>query len=238
MKKWRKKVMKLLNILGKHCIKVFNKLFHRKKGIGKYKKGDWDMFLNIGCGLILALLSLPVMAEYNSTAIQDITTTLNFRADSIRYSDVIQWSANENKSLMVLFNDTNAPGAGVDTVKFHYGYQRGFTTINSNGKLDTTWRNLVALDTVSTLPADTAGKWINNTNIVGTDKTTGYESVTKGLMDTSYVTGYTVVESSFSPKWSGLARGWVKGLTGNSTLGWIKLKLHWAERPFMNVRTK
>jgi hypothetical protein len=188
--------------------------------------------------LFLVLRPFLAPAEYNSTSIQNITTTTKFNADSIRFSDVIEWSANENKCLLILFNDTNNAGFKLDTVKFVYGYQRGFTTVNASGKLDSTWRELVATDTVSTLPADTAGKWISNSVIFGTDKATGYQEVTKGLMDTVGVSGYAVASSYFAPAWSGLARAWVKGLTGNMATGWIKLKIQWAERPFSNVRTK
>jgi hypothetical protein len=57
-------------------------------------------------------------------------------------------------------------------------------------------------------------------------------------MDTIHVAGYAVVESSFSPKWSGLARAWVKGLTGNNANGWIKIKVQWVERVFDPVRNE
>jgi hypothetical protein len=205
------------------------------KRAGKSTRSDENMKK-----MLFLMLFLPFLAfsEYNSTSIQNITITTKFNADSIRYSDVIEWSANENKSILVLFNDTNNAGFFLDTVKFMYGYQRGFTTVNASGKLDTTWRELVATDTVSTLPADTAGKWISKSLVVGTDKTTGFQSATTGLMDTSSVSGYAVACSYFSPAWSGLARAWVKGLTGNMATGWIKLKIQWAERPFYNVRTK
>ena len=98
---------------------------------------------------------------------------------------MIDFSANENKVAMVLFDDTNVAGYAKDTVKFRYGYRRGFVVVNSIGRADTTWRNLVLLDTVSTLPADTAGKWISKFTVQGTDTATGYEFWKKGLMDSS-----------------------------------------------------
>jgi hypothetical protein len=190
--------------------------------------------------LFLAILALPLMisAEYNSTAIQNIKVINKFKADSLKICDTAwEWSANENKTILVLFNDTNNTGFETDTVKFKYGYQRGFTTVNSLGKIDTTWRSLVTVDSVSTLPTDTAGKWICNTNY-GSIDTLGYENMRSGMMDTSGVTGYAVAEHAVCPNWSGLVRLWAKGLTGNSTTNWIKLKLQLSERSFVSVRQK
>jgi hypothetical protein len=186
--------------------------------------------------LFVSLCFVGSFAQMNSTNNQNISVINNFNADSLKFGDVIDFSANENKVAMVLFNDTNIAGYAKDTVKFRYGYRRGFVVVNSLGRADTTWRNLVLLDSVSTLPADTAGKWISKFTVQGTDTATGYEFWKKGLMDSSWVTGYVTATTPFTPAWASLAQLWIQGLSGNRTNAWIKVKLQWIERKFINVR--
>jgi hypothetical protein len=191
--------------------------------------------------LIIALLIAAgaLMAQSgNYTGWQDTSTILNWKADSLKYGNVTWLGENENKALLCMFKDTNHVGYAADTVKGRYGYQRGLIVINASGKQDTTWRSLVVLDSFSTLPADTAGKWVSNATATVTDPTTGQETWVSKMLDTSYVTGFAVASAPFSPAYAPLVRPWVQGLTGNRTNGWIKVRLQFQERRYTSVRNQ
>jgi hypothetical protein len=134
--------------------------------------------------LIIALLIAAgaLMAQSgNYTGWQDTSTILTWKADSLKYGNVTWLGENENKALLCMFNDTNKVGGAYlgfnqDTIKGRYGYQRGLIVINANGKQDTSWRSLVVLDSFSTLPADTAGKWVSKATATLSDPATGQET--------------------------------------------------------------
>jgi hypothetical protein len=174
----------------------------------------------------------------NCTMYQDTCTITKWKADSIRFGTPVTIYNNDLKALICMFTDTTLPGYNIDSVKGVYGYQRGLIVINRAGKVDTSWRNLVIADSFSTLPSDTAGKWISNSFRTTTDHTTSYENWTSGLMDTSTVTGFAVCSAPVIPWYAPLCRPFVKGLTGNCTARWIKVRMQWQERKYIPVRAQ
>ena len=172
----------------------------------------------------------------NYTGWHDTTTILKWKADSLKFGTPIVGYANDLKALMVMFCDTTLPGFYRDSIKGVYGYQRGLVVVNKVGKVDTTWRNLVIADTFSTLPGDTAGKWLNNKQVTITDHTSSYENWLTGQMDTTYVTGFAVCSTPVIPWYAPLMRAFVKGLSGNATARWITVRLQWQERQYIPVR--
>ena len=173
----------------------------------------------------------------NCTNWQDTCTIMNWRADSLKYGTAITAGANLNKALLCMFDDTANAGYKLDTVKGRYGYQRGFIVVNGSGTVDTTWRSLVVVDSFSTLPADTAGKWVSKSTATTMDPSTGQENWVSKMMDSSYVTGFVVCSAPITPWYAPVLRAWVQGLSGNrAATSWIKVRLQWQELKYTPVR--
>jgi hypothetical protein len=187
--------------------------------------------------LIALLLACSLFAQPNNcTGWHDTSTILGWKADSIKFGTPMAGYANDLKALICMFKDTTRPGFNIDSIKGIYGYQRGLIVVNGSGKVDTTWRNLVIADTFSTLPGDTAGKWINNGFRTTTDHPSTTENWASGLIDSSSVTGFAVCTTPVTPFYAPVFRAFIKGLTGNCTARWIKVRLQWQERQYIPVR--
>jgi hypothetical protein len=187
--------------------------------------------------MIAVACVFPVHAQPgNNTGWQDTCTILNWKADSLKYGTAITAGTNLNKAMICMFSDTNQLGLVIDTVKGRYGYQRGFIVVNAVGKIDTTWCPLVVVDSFSTLPADTAGKWISKATMKTTDSASCKELWSSRMMDSLYVTGFVVCAAPVTPLHAPILRAWVQGLSGNRTNAWVKVRLQWQELKYIPVR--
>jgi hypothetical protein len=184
---------------------------------------------------LLALLAVISAAQaQNWTGAYDTSTITSFKADSIKYGKVALMER-ENQMFVYATNDTNAAGFANDSCAFKCGYRRGAVILNSSGKLDTTWRSIVWLDSLKLTGATT--KIITATSSASFDSATCSENYVPGMIDTLWVSGYAVLTCPFAPIWSPLIQPVIKGLSDNRVGGWVKVFVTYLRRQYQNVRT-
>ena len=184
---------------------------------------------------VFAICAAPLF----NTGWQDTCTYLNFKADSLKLGTVVSETGAYCNTLVVMASDTNVAGYKNAVIKFKYGYRLGYQVINASGKLDTSWGYKVTVGQISTLAADTAGKWISHDIFTTTDSTTGQELPLIGMMDTIMVTGFLATKAGFTPfpKVASYIQPWIKGVTGNRTSGaFIKVRTQVVQTQFIPVR--
>lgn len=189
---------------------------------------------------ILLIAAISILAApgsvYNNT--EDTSLVASFNADSLKYGNVASLSSASGCNLIVGADDTTSAGFVSDSLKFYYGVQFGSVVVNSNVKRDTAWSPLLRVGTFSTLPADTANKWLNSGNQFVIDTTTGEFSYSAdGVMDSSNVTGYIYLQHRFSVSYPcEFARPWVQGLSGNLTGELVKVRLQLKQLNYLPTR--
>jgi hypothetical protein len=183
---------------------------------------------------VFAICAAPLF----NTGWQDTCTIADFKADSLKFGTVIAATGSYCNTMVILANDTSSAAYKTDSIKFKFGYRLGYQVINASGKLDTSWGYKVTVGQLSTLPADTAGKWINVDVFTTTDSTTGQELPLIGMMDTLKVTGFLSTKAAFTayPKTASYIQPWIKGIAGNKVTGWVKVRTQIIQNLFVPVR--
>jgi hypothetical protein len=186
--------------------------------------------------LFILCFSVPILGQalenYNGWG--DTISPVGFKADALKFGTPHRLSPYENTALITMANDTGHAGLTGDSIQFEFGYQRGYIVINSNGKADTTWGPAVIVDTFNLsntvkiiLPAGTT---------TTTDTSTMGEGWLRGMIDTSYVTGYAVMVNPICPYWAPLIRPWAYGFAGNRKATYVKLVFIFQRRIAQSVR--
>ena len=189
--------------------------------------------------LLVLFASLSAFsAPQFSTGWQDTNTYVNFRADSLKLGAVVNLNGGYCNTLIIEANDTSTAGYAADSIKFKFGYRLGYSVINASGKLDTSWGYKVTVGQISTIPADTAGKWISHAIFTTTDSTTGQEIPLIGMMDTMLVAGFLTTEAAFTsfPKTAQYVQPWVMGLAGNKLGSFVKVRSQIMQAQWVPVR--
>jgi len=210
-------------------------------------KGN-DFRLNRKIDVIYLLIMVVILALVVSVATvhaapivynNDTTLIREFGADSLKYGRVANLTSSAYNTIVVQADDTVIAGFDVDSIKFDFGYRIGWQVPNSNVRTDTTWSPLIRVGTFSTVAADTAGKWVNET-VFDTDSSTGEPAVIIGLMDTLNVLGYAVTASRFTNVTQGhFIQPWIKGLTGNRTSdGFVKVRTQLIQLNYLPTRAQ
>jgi hypothetical protein len=125
----------------------------------------------------------------------------------VAYTRVYPLSDFEDMRIVVKVNDSTAAGFASDSVSFSFGYQTGIEVLNSLGKRDTCWDDLITVDTVNKSDFGTRGS--------GVSASDGSVTRTWGGADTLLVTGFATMSRWVIPEWDGLVRLWVRGLAAN-----------------------
>jgi hypothetical protein len=106
--------------------------------------------------------------------------------------------------------------------------------MNAYGKRDTTWNVIAWADTFNLM---NSAKIMLATSSTTMDST-GAETFSKGMIDTTNVAGFGVLTIPITPIWSPLVRPVVKGLIGNRTVGWIRVLCGLSQRMYVPTRNK
>lgn len=167
----------------------------------------------------------------NWNGYQDSTNIIQFAADSLKYSDVFNFTdwADEIVSI-VKCDDTTTAGRGADSIQFFYGYQTGYFAHDSAGAYDTAWTDYVIIDTVD---VDSFGVARYNSMTKN-----GVVTMAGGSVDTSSITGYASQVRAFTPLWGMYIRFFFKGMAGNNDNAYHDLKLDVRRRKYDPVRSE
>ncbi len=138
-----------------------------------------------------------------------VSTTLD--SAEIIYSDVFNLTNFEDCRIMLKVDDTSSAGFANDSIALILGYQTGSFTLNSSSTRDTSWDYEAALDTM--LSANLGSKPRAATDSVGIL----YRS--SGMIDTSSVSGYAIMQVWFIPEWNEVIRYFVEGYDGSNEKG-------------------
>lgn len=187
--------------------------------------------------LILLVFVSSLLAQFPYTNWEDTTTYTSFKADSLKFGNIVNLTSSSANALVCMVNDTNVAGYAADTAKLIFGYRLGRIVINASGKKDTSWDYKVRAGSFSTLPADTAGKWTTKALYTSVDSTTGDEIPLVGVMDTVHTTGFAVTCAKVNPCCgAALMQPWIMGLSGNRTNGWIKVRTQFTQLKYLPTR--
>lgn len=176
------------------------------------------------CLLVLIISAWCVISQPLSIYNNDTTHYHSFNADSFAFGNITYLTSSSANMFVVLADDTSSSGYSGDSIKLDFGIRYGTVTVKSNNRKDTTFGPLIRVGTMSTLAADTAGKWTDVSLMFSTDSTTGEPPLIQGVMDSVNVTGYACLKQRFvTIKPDHLVQPWVKGLTGNITGSYLRL---------------
>lgn len=165
------------------------------------------------------------------------TAAINgFRADSFKISRTFVNTNGENKLLMLAYDDTTLAGRVNDTLVAEVGYQLGQAFYSLSGAYDTTWTSCIPIDTINALSGskrydhdkyNAAANWTLDANDLPVR--------TRGVIDTLVPTG-SVAWMGFTPYWSPFIRFYIKGLTGNGAVNFVKARFCFLQRAWSYVR--
>jgi hypothetical protein len=145
----------------------------------------------------------------NYTGYGDTSQIANFKADSIKYTKVFNYSGYYNIRADILVNDTGTAKFGADSIALIWGIQTGHPILDSAKARDTAWsKELYICDTLVRSSATYRDTMI----LIALDGT--YENK-RNVADTSSVKGFIKQSKAPSIEWDVLYRGFAKGLTGN-----------------------
>ena len=189
--------------------------------------------------LFLAMLTLAGYCFSAPLVINNDTTLFwSFKADSLKYGNVAEMTSASFNTICIGANDTNSSVYATDSIKFDYGVQFGSIVVNSLVKNDTAWSTFFYLGRFSTIPSDTAGKWVTPTNWITVDST-GSTGNRSGVMDSSSVTGYAYTSAPFDQPYScEFVRPWIKGVSGNRVGGWVKVRTQLKQLKYLPTRAQ
>lgn len=187
------------------------------------------------------MAAVCVAAQPVSVYTNDTTIIHDFRADSMKYGNTVSLTSSSANALVVLADDTANAGFATDSIKFDFGVQYGVVVVDSTvgrNKKDTLYGPHIRGGTMSTLAADTAGKWVDWSLTFSTDSTTGEPPVIMGVMDSSNVNGMVGTIQRFTSVYPAhMVRPWFKALTGCRTAdGFIKLRCQVLQLTYLPVR--
>lgn len=185
--------------------------------------------------LVLAAMAWTFPTADNNSGFGDTSNIAKFNADSLKYSKWYQLSSFENMAAIVMANDTAHAGFKADSVKFIWGIQYGDPVLNFSGKRDTCFRKACIIDTFSSTAADTV--YLNPTTY-GYFDSTGTQCLGLRQIDTVQVTGFMTQNRSVTPEWHSYFRFFAKGLTGNTTRGFVQLWFAPVRRQYIPVRNQ
>ena len=171
--------------------------------------------------LITLIFAMSAFGSTKNWTGIDTCAIHGFTGTAIKYSKVFRLTDFEDMRLLVLVDDTSSSGFSGDSVDMNYGYQLGHKTMNDTGGFDTSWQQLVLLDSIK---ADSFG--LGKTDTSSVDSTgTLFSSSNLGRADTLDVTGWASASTWFVPEWAVFVRFWVNGrgrnVTGSSVQTWL-----------------
>jgi hypothetical protein len=185
--------------------------------------------------LLLAFVTVSLgFSQDNFNGYKDTSNISGFRADSLKYSKVYELSKWENVRIDVMANDTATANLSADSTKFYWWIETGHPCLNASNQLDTFWTKVDPL-VIDTFDITTAGNRAITYRLLGTDGT--YNGPSKTI-DTATVSGFAVQSRAFTAEWDVWARIGHKGMTGNKTTTYIKLRDNMVRRAFIGTRNK
>lgn len=184
--------------------------------------------------LAIAVVSLGFSKSDNWNGWKDTSNISGFRADSLKYSKVFELSDWENLRIDVMANDTATANLSADSTKFYWWFETGHPCLNASNLLDTFWQKADPL-VIDTFDITTAGNRAITYRLLGTD---GVFSGPSKTIDTSTVSGFAVQSRALTSECDVWFRIGHKGMTGNKTSTYIKLRDNIVRRAASNVRNK
>lgn len=185
---------------------------------------------------IIAMASLIGAQDLNYNGWGDTSSIINFKADSLKRSRVMALSSMENCRFDVYADDTAHAGFANDVVKFYWWLEVGHPTLSKAGKLDTVWSQLDPVY-VDTFDMTTAANMVKHPRIL--DSTGALvPSIALKSIDTLSVSGFAVQSREISMPWDVYVRFGFKGLSGNITTSFVKLRAQMVRRIGAAVKVK
>jgi hypothetical protein len=188
--------------------------------------------------VLLAVLSVSAQNNLNWNG-YDSAQISTFRADSLKFTKPFVLSNAENKLVCVVYDDTSNAGRNGDSVMAAIFYQLGTPVLSFVGVIDTAWSNCIPIDTITGL---TTANYYNPLTATGAtkwalDASTDLATRPHSQSDTTISTSSSSLMAGFTPYWAPYIRFGIKGITGNKVGRFIPMRLFFAQRKYVNVRT-
>jgi hypothetical protein len=167
----------------------------------------------------------------------DSTSIPTFSSTNFAVTKAFNITNAENKTLLVIADDTSSAVRANDSINFAFGYELGTPFQLLDKTNDTIWSNMIPLDTFNMATANYynpntgtgAAAWVLDASA---DKPTRPHL----QIDTTLYNGTSGMTIGFSPYWAPYIRFYVRGLTGNKVGRYLKVRMFLMQRAYINTR--
>lgn len=192
--------------------------------------------------LLSLLIIVGVVSAQNNLNYKgwgDTAQFVSFKADSLFMSKAFILSNAENKSVLVLCDDTSNAGRGGDSCVFEVGMELGWPTATLTGAWDTTWTNRIPQDTFDLMNTAQVYNPLLGTGAAPWAYSTSTEMYTRPMkqLDTTLTGGGSALCIPLSPHWAPYIRFYAKGLTKNKLGRFLKARFVFEQRSYVYTRS-
>ena len=166
------------------------------------------IFVTLLCAVAFSWTKYDATDNWNGN---DTSTTASIYAkfDTLKFTKAFKLSQFENLRVIVKTDDTTTARFASDSIGVRWGYQTLCPSLSSTGVADTTFDQLIKVDSI--LPANFG----DNKARIGTIATDGTITRSDAIVDTLGPSGYVTQSRWIQPEWDVYIRFWVRGITGN-----------------------
>lgn len=174
--------------------------------------------------ILILCIGLKAQPPFNTITKQ--TKIYDFKADSLKSTDLFYLGDNEGLQVTVFANDTSAAGYASDSINAYWGLQYGRITTNYLDQKDTLWiEPMTVIDTFRMAAA----------NIKTANSFTTTDTLNPLAICTTYVSGLAYQSRNIQPYRYPIARIRIKGVTGNELTSFLRLRIDVSQPKYTRV---